>query len=331
MGPRPREWTSILALAPLWERGPIDDVRAALAALLSHLEGTGASPDPGGQRLLGRMALLQGDYERAEEMLEAVLVQDPSPEVEYLCLWDLSWIAMFMGQLESAESALNRMLRDPPDKDAPDQEARCLVALGRVRAELGDTRTGRGLVERGRRMRQELGDESGAISTSSTLARIRLLDGDPAKAVDEAESALGRAQRVEDDLRQAEAMFPLCSALEELDRISDAAQLGRERLARCLRLGDRMGVAEILDLCALLLLKVDSRTEAGAAARCADLVRQTAGAQRWPWDERLLAERIGGPIERPSAQSRISLSDAGPIASEMLDQLLEEDAARSRT
>jgi len=328
-GPAADGVETILNLAPLWERGPIDDVRSGLATLLSQLERDGLSPDPRAQRLLGRMALLQGDYERAGELLEAILEQGPAPEVEYLCLWDLSWIAMFRGELESAESALDRLLGDLPAGGASDQEARCLVALGRVRAELGRVRAGRELAERGRRLREELGDESGAISASSTLARIQLLDDAPARALAEAEAALGRAQRAEDDLRQAEAMFPLCSALEELDRVPDAARHGQERLARCLTLGDRLGVAEILDLCALLWTRAGSRDEAGTATRCADLVRKSAEARRWPRDERLRAERVGGPLERSPAERQPSLGEAASIASAMLDRLLERDAARA--
>jgi predicted ATPase/RsiW-degrading membrane proteinase PrsW (M82 family) len=314
------------AIGPLWESGNITHARERIEGLL-----TAGALDQAvrarGQRLAGRLALLQGDYADAEHALwRASQEADADRSLRFACLLDLGWVQMFTGKLDRAKDRFEAAIAEAREALGAEEVGRATVDLGRALAELGDSQGGLRLARDGVGLLREAGDDRGAISARSTLARIQLINGNPDEARHEAAGALEDARELEDRLREAEALFPLATATYLLGDLSETAKLATERLTACGELGDTLGLAEVLDLCALLVNERRDQASAERLARAASDVRGAVGAEPWPWDREQLRMRLDGIPEARTADPSVRLEDALSLAGAALQRFARDSA-----
>ncbi len=265
---------------------------------------------------------MQGEYVEAERALsEALGGAEEDRELRFSCLLDLGWILMFTGKLDEAKARFESALSEAKGGLGPEHVSRAMGSLARALAERGDPVTGLELARDSLRLRQELDDERGTISARSAVARIRLLAGDPDAAIEEGTRARNDAESQGYRLREAEALFPLAAARYAKGDLDAAAQLAAARLQACGELGDALGVAEVLDLCAFAPQRTKQPFIAQRLARAANELRGSFGAERWPWDREQLRRRLGSVPDTVSRGTPISLGEALSQASEALASL----------
>jgi len=119
-------------------------------------------------------------------------------------------------------------------QDTPVLKAEMLVLLGDLYRELGELDTARPLLEQGLSLADEIGDFDLRVDSRRALAQLRMETGEHERALmlaEEGEALLRHAGKVPGE-RDATLMQPILFSLTELGRVAEAADRGREMLAR---------------------------------------------------------------------------------------------------
>ena len=236
-----------LALGPFWEqRGTLGEPRAWLEGGLSA---DGALPEPVRARALygvGRLAMLQADYDRANTALEQGLERFRRLSADQgvvRCLWELGFIALVRGDYERARGSLRG-------------EPRAGSWAGRLRRDLAFARERRPRADRERRYRGRpaaTAREPRSAAGRRGHARRREL-AQPARpagtrrrrpgrgAAGARRGARGRARpRGPAAARRGALLRRAGSRSRRVTRKPRRASACRERIALCRELGDRAG------------------------------------------------------------------------------------------
>jgi eukaryotic-like serine/threonine-protein kinase len=193
-----------LQLAEVYgKQGELESAQRELRAV------TAASPGhPRGWYLLGKYAILAGEYRAAAEdyLVRALVIQDG------------------LGNVAGSADAEN--------------------ALGIALAGLGNTEAARRRYESAIALRREIGDERGVAATTANLARMELDEGRIESARTGLQQALQIVERLGDRQTLANLHNELGALAEHEGRFGDALERYRRSLKLFRELGDQRAIAE---------------------------------------------------------------------------------------
>ena len=271
-------------LGRFWEKhGSVAEPRAWLETALTSESVLPQALQAKARRAVGRLTLLQGDYDEAAAQLGTALELfrslDDRREAA-LCLWDLGWVALLRGRFDEARVMYEQSLEVARTFDDKESVARALAGLGRALAEQGDTDHARDLVDESLAIRRELGDARGIAGALCVLGRIALLAGENTEATKLLDESASLARELGDVLRLAEVLYFQALVARESGG-SEAVVLLHERMTLCRELGDKLGLAECLEFAAAEEDDLRRRIVLFAAAA---RMRESLGAPQWPFE-----------------------------------------------
>jgi predicted ATPase len=242
----------------------------------------------------GRIALVQGDYDRAVPPLEESAAQfRASGDARGLAfaLADLGWIAAAQGAFERARSLGEESLAVARGAGDETTIAAALHALACTILGEGDHETARPLFEESLELRRRLGDKRNMANSLSYLGVTVLLNGDPARAGTLLAEALELATKLDNRLLVASVRVNLgLVALFEGD-YRRARSLASESLALAQGLGDMSTIVECLHVLAGAACAEGLPRRAATLSGAAEALHAAIGAPPAP-AERAIAERF---------------------------------------
>jgi tetratricopeptide (TPR) repeat protein len=276
-----------VALGPFWEqRGTLSEPRSWLQ---EGLAADDIAPTLRARALytLGRLAMLQADYERAGSALgEArdVFRELGADDGAMRCMWELGFVALVAGDYERSRGLYEESLAIARALGDDGAASRSLAGLGRALLEGGDAEAARAPLRESLAIRRAREAPRDTANSLSLLGRCALLAGDFNEARASLDEAVALARELDDQLRLAEALYFL--ALVELERggPGSADALLEERLLLCRDLGDRLGIAECLDAEARTAAAEERDDEAARLLAAAEKLRSSVGARAWPFE-----------------------------------------------
>ena len=323
------------ALVRFWEaRGSLSEGRSWLEDAL-----VGGDVEPvtraAGLRGAGRLALLQGDYGRAEELLEQSLSLSPELGDAHGSALSLAWL----GRVASARQKYGRATElgeealDSAQKLGDrDLLATALSALAGPASRQGDYTRARELFEQCLALRRELGDQAGIANSLLNLGWVALLDGEFVRADELLEESLGLCRELGDLANTALCLANLGLSALRQEEMARAEQQLQESLSLSARLMDRQTAAECL--CGLAGV-VAVRGEAARAVRfagAAEALRERVGVSQWPV-EAAISERYLYPLKAELGDEAFARAwqQGRGLETEMLRMLADETRLRRRT
>lgn len=323
------------ALVRFWE------ARGSLSEGRSWLEDALAAGDveplarAAGLRGTGRLALLQGDYGRAEEMLAESL--SLSEELEdmpgrALSLALLGRVATAREDHDRATLLCEEAVGLAGKLGDRDLLATALSALASAASRQGESGRARELFEQSLALRRELGDRAGVANVLLKLGWEALQEQDFARADELLRESLELCRELGDLSNTALCLGNLGLSAVCQDEPAKAEELLNESLSLCARLMDRQTAAQCL--CGLAGV-VASRDEANRAVRyagAAEALRERVGASPWPV-EAAIYERYVYPLREQLGEEAFERAwrQGRGLETEMLRTLADETRLRRRT
>jgi hypothetical protein len=271
----------------------------------------------------GRVALVQGDYDRAVPPLEESAAHfRASGEARGLAfaLADLGWIAAAQGAYERARSFGEESLAVARDAGDETTIAAALHALACTILGEGDHETARPLFEESLELRRRLGDKRNMANSLSYLGVTVLLNGDPARAGTLLAEALELATELDNRLLVASVRVNLgLVALFDGD-YRRARSLASESLALAEGLGDKPTMVECLHVLAGAACAEGLPRRAATLAGAAEALHAAIGAPPSP-AERAVAERFESSLRTHADEDLAAARLAGEAMA--LDRVLD--------
>jgi tetratricopeptide (TPR) repeat protein len=143
-------------------------------------EGLGASSNN-----LGEIYLVSGRLRQADQFLhQAILSYQRSSDTDGVAgaLVDLGQLCLHRDELSGALDNFNRSLQSAGSNGDKSVVAAALAGIGETQLQQSDVRAARVSYENAWRLRQELGEKQAIAQTELALAKIRILEGNPADA-----------------------------------------------------------------------------------------------------------------------------------------------------
>jgi predicted ATPase/RsiW-degrading membrane proteinase PrsW (M82 family) len=322
-------------LVRFWEaRGSLSEGRSWLEDALAGGD-VGAPARAAGLRGVGRLALLQADYERAQETLNESLSLSRSLTDE-----DGSALALaLLGQVATARrdygraTALGEEAASLAQKLADrDLLAIALSALAGTASRQRDYVRARELFERSLALRSELGDQAGIANSLLNLGWVALLEDEFARADEFLNESLEVCRDLGDLANTALCLANLGLSAVRQEELTRAEEQLQESLSLCARLMDRQTAAECL--CGLAGV-VAARGEAARAAQyagAAEALRERVDVSLWPVEVAIF-ERYVYPLEEQLGEEAFARAWrlGRGLETEILRMLSDESRLRRRT
>jgi DNA-binding winged helix-turn-helix (wHTH) protein/tetratricopeptide (TPR) repeat protein len=143
-------------------------------------EGLGASSNN-----LGDIYLVRGRLRQADQLLhQAILSYQRTKDADGVAgaLVDLGDLCLHRGDLSGALENFHRSLQHAGSNGDKSVVAAALAGIGETKLQQSDVRAARTSYESAWRLRQELGEKQAIAQTELALAKIRILEGNPADA-----------------------------------------------------------------------------------------------------------------------------------------------------
>ena len=313
------------ALRRAWiARGYLDETRRWLEGALALEQGV----DPGVRAKalygLGRVALLQGDYDEAVLRLGSAgaLYRELGDEEGLVySLADLGWIAGAQGDHERATALAEESLGHARPTGDDVLVSAALHSLACARLDQGDYGGAQLLFEESLVRRRRLGDKRNTANSLLHLGMAALLGGDYPQATALLEESLHLARELENLVLEAEALAALGLVALFAGARERGVELIRESLLLSARLGDKRTIVECLHALA------GASAAAGEAERAATLSGAAEGLLAVVHappsvTERAVRDRFTASAETELGES--ALASARAAGREMtLDQAVE--------
>jgi predicted ATPase len=283
------------ALRRAWvARGYLAETRARLEEAL--FAGEAVAPSIRAKALYGygRVALVQGDYDRAVRPLEesaAIFRASGVRRGLAFALADLGWIAAARGEYERARSFGEESLAVARDAGDETTTAAALHVIACTMLDEGEYAEARPLFEESLALRLRLGDKRNAANSLSYLGITALLERDRGRARELLEEALEMGRQLDNLLLVASALVNLgIVALFEQD-CRTARSLTYEGLELAQKLGDKPTTVECLHVLAGIACIERRSRRAAVLSGAAEALHAAIGAPPSP-AERAIAERF---------------------------------------
>jgi tetratricopeptide (TPR) repeat protein len=230
------------ALLRFWStRGHLTEGRGWLEEVAARAREQGVDPALRAKALnvAGYLALSQGDYSRARELLEESLRLSQEPRNKggiAGSLSNLGDVAYMQGAYDRAGDLYEESLRLSQDLGDTRAIAYSLTSLGLVAYMQGDHERAQELYEESLRLSQELGDKGGIAGSLNNLAIVAYGQGDYSRARELLEESLRLEQQLGHNAGIAAALLGLAGvagARQECERavqLLGAAAAGRESI-----------------------------------------------------------------------------------------------------
>jgi tetratricopeptide (TPR) repeat protein len=283
------------ALRRAWvARGYLAETRAWLEQALAVSSDPAPSVRAKALYRYGRVALVQGEYERAIPPLEesAALFREigDAPGLAF-ALADLGWIAAARGAYESARSFGEESLEVAREAGDETTSAAALHVLACTLLDEGAYSKARPLFEESLALRRRLGDKRNAANSLSYLGVTALLEQDAARARQLLAEALEFARELDNRLLVASALVNL-GMVELFENDCQASRsLVYEGLTLAQGLGDKPTIVECLHVLAGVAALEQRPRRAALLAGAAEALHAAIGAPPSP-AERAVAERF---------------------------------------
>jgi predicted ATPase/RsiW-degrading membrane proteinase PrsW (M82 family) len=323
------------ALGRFWE------ARGSLSEGRSWLEDALASQEPGpevraaGLATAGRLALLQGDYARAEELLDESLALARAHGDEHVAARALERLASVASARD--DHGLARDLAEQARALAQalgDREvlAGSLSALASSASRQGEYERARALFEQSYELRRELGDRAGIATSLLDLGWIALLEEDFAGADELLGECLARCKEHGDVSKSAVCLAHLGLAGLRQDELERADAQLQESLDLCGRLMDRQTAAKCV--CGLAGIAAARGEDARAVrlAGAAEALRERVGVSPWPVESAIIASGVDPLRDKLGDSAYDRAWQLGrQLETEILRTLSDESRLRRRT
>jgi predicted ATPase/class 3 adenylate cyclase len=198
---------------------------------------------------LGRVALVQGDYDQAIHPLEdSARLFRAAGETEGLVfsLADLGFIATAQGRHEDAQSFAEESLAVARAAAQDRLVAAALHSLACTKLDSGEYAEARGLFEESLALRRSLGDKRNIANSLCYLGSVALLGGDVDRASAFLDESLALARELGNQLLVATALANKSLVALATGDAGGAAALATESLSLSQRLGDKRTMVECL-------------------------------------------------------------------------------------
>ncbi len=306
-GPREGEWLDRL------EREHAN-LRAVLRFVLDEGDGETA------YRLaptLGRFWLMRGYWQDGLRLLEEIVARaDGTPLARAKALNAAGRIATDQGDLGAAERLYESGLALATEADARSSVTSALLELGTLALFRGDYARARDFFERSRSIDRSVGDVAGTAIAAHQLAVVAVAEGDLERARSgfEESTALARTSGIVYCL--AASLRGSAQVLLALGEPEPVPQLLDESLGLARELGDRRGIAEVMESAAMLAETRDDRAAGARMLGAAVRMHESMGVYRPPHELELTEQALSALGAAPGGPHRSDYSDGTTLPAE---------------
>jgi predicted ATPase/class 3 adenylate cyclase len=291
-------------------RGYLSETRKWLEAAFEPSAAVAPQVEAKARYGLGRVALVQGDYEDAIPLLErsARLFRElREAEGLVFSLADLGFIATAQGRYEDARRFADESLAEAKADGNERTIAAALHSLACTRLDAGAYREARGLFEQSLALRRNLGDKRNIANSLGYLGSVALLEGDYDQATALLDESLALGRDLGNLLIVSAALANESLVALAAGHAGRAATLCIEGLALAHGLGDKRTTVECLHALAGIAAVQGEPTRAALLSGAAESVHAAIKAPPSP-AERMVSERFL-PIARAAVDEE-SFSDS---------------------
>jgi predicted ATPase/class 3 adenylate cyclase len=246
---------------------------------------------------LGRVALVQADYEyavpRLEQSTELFRKLDDAEGLVY-SLADIGWIETARGSLDRARQLADESVAIARRSGDETLIAAAVHSLACTTLEHGQHARAKELFEESLALRRSLGDKRNVASSLGYLGLVALLEGDYDNATTSLERSLALGRELENRLIVSSALANLALASLLRGEPKPAASLARESLDLSRELGDKRTIVECLHVLADVAATAEQFSRAATLTGAAEALHDAISAPP------SVAERLTG--EQPAGQ-----------------------------
>jgi predicted ATPase/class 3 adenylate cyclase len=255
---------------------------------------------------LGRVALVQGDYDQAIPALEAsarVFRELGEAEGLVFSLADLGFIATAQGRQEDARRFADESLAEAKAAGSETTMAAALHSLACTKLDVNEYGEARALFEQSLALRRKLGDKRNTANSLCYLGSVALLEGDYDGATELLAESLALGRELGNLLIVSAALANESLVALAAGEPGRAAALCNEALALSRELGDKRTTVECLHaLAGVAALQADP-LRAACLSGAAESLHAAIKAPRSP-AERMVGERFL-PIARAAVDDQL--------------------------
>jgi predicted ATPase/class 3 adenylate cyclase len=277
-------------------RGYLAETRWWLQTVLDQSNGVGERVKAKALYGLGRVALVQGDYEHAISQLEqsaALFRGVGDSEGLVYSLADLGWIETARGNHERARALAEEGVTVARGSGDETSIAAAVHSLGCAALEQGDYARAKNLFQESLAVRRSLGDKRNVASSLGYLGVVALLMDDHDAAATALQESLALGRELDNLLIVSTALAHLgIASLFQCDA-ERAAALAAESLELCRDLGDKRTVIECLHALAGVAASEKRIARATTLSGAADALHEDIHAPPSP-AERIIGEQFLG-------------------------------------
>jgi predicted ATPase len=239
---------------------------------------------------LAKLAVEQGDYERAETSAEEALslyrgLGDEKGVADSLN--ELGWVSMYRGDLERAEALLEESLAAARESDDAWSSARALNALSILVSDRGDFERAEALWEESLALGRKLGDRQRVRAVLLNMGYAKAVRGDFERAEALFEECLAISRDSKDPNSTAQALLCLGIVATRRGDHGRAKTLLEESLVLSRKLGSIATVAETLETLAEMAGALGDAPREARLWSAADTLREVTGSPWMSFERRL--------------------------------------------
>jgi predicted ATPase/Flp pilus assembly protein TadD len=295
------------ALSYFWNvRGYWSEGRGWLEEALAGNTETPSEARAKALRGLARLAVEQGDYERAETSAEEALslyrgLGDQRGVSD--SLGELGWASMYRGDFDGAEVLLEESLAAARESDDAWSIARALNALSIIAGNPDDFERVEALWQEALALGRKLGDRQRVMAVLLNMGYATMVRGDFERAEALLEESLAMSRESKDPFANSSALLALGIVATRRGDHGRAKTLLEESLVLSRKLGSMGNIAEGLETLAEMSEALGDAPRAARIWGAADALREITGSPWLPLERRLHEPYL------ESARSRMDEAD----------------------